>query len=95
MSFNIAAKVNNLSVTTRSILDDLAEAQTELDSILSNYVTNTSLSSTLGYYMTNAGLVTVLEAYETVDSTNTSLALKADKSSTYTKTETGTITDSN
>ena len=87
MSFNIAAKVNNLSVTTSNILDELAEAQTELDSILSNYVTNTSLSSTLAYYTTNSALTTILGAYETVNNNITMLALKADKLTTYTKTD--------
>ena len=37
--------------------------------------------------MTNAGLTTVLEAYETVDNNITLLALKADKLTTYTKTD--------
>ena len=69
MSFNLAAKVNNLSVATNNILDGLTDTQAEVDLIFSNYVTNASLSSTLEYYTTNAGLGTVLEAYETVDNT--------------------------
>ena len=86
MSFNTSAKVN-LSVATRNILNELADAQTEIDAIFSNYVTNTSLSSSLEYYITNTGLETVLEGYETVDNATTSLALKADKLTTYSKTD--------
>ena len=73
MSFNIAAKVNNLSGATRNILNELADTQTEVDSIFSNYVANTPPSSSLEYYIT----ASILEDYETVDSANTSHALKA------------------
>ena len=80
MSFNISAKVNNLSVATRNILNDLADTQSEVDSIFYSYVTITSLSCSLEYYITNTSLSSILEDYETVESANTALAFKQKRS---------------
>ena len=47
MSFNISAKVKNLSVATRNILNDLVDTQSEIGSIWYGYLSNNSQVNSL------------------------------------------------